>query len=384
MANLVARVKNLLLSPNTEWDAIGLEAAEPRKLIVGYVIPLAALPALATVFGLSVLGVEVEGETVRAPWMWMLASAALFFVMSVLGVLLFALLINALAPTFSAERNYVQALKVSGYSITSAMVAGIATAVPALGIVALIGASYSLYLLFLGVPKLMRPAADSATNYSIVATICALGLGLLVGLAAMATIGPSARVLFPQLAAIPGLAARNAPPAAPAAPKPAPVDLPLLPAAPVASPPGLVSTEALKALAPEKLAGFDRVSLGVEASGPSSSHSVSLDAEYRRGKRFIELEITHSSTIATVIGFGGPATSEYDRETAEGYSRRRREGAAIVVEEWNKASKSGSYARLTDDQFYVKASGGDVTPDELKLAVESFSAERLAQLERAP
>ena len=383
MANLVARVKNLLLSPHAEWDVIGLEAADPSKLIVGYVIPLAALPAVATVFGLSVLGVEVEGETIRAPWIWMLASAALFFVLSVVGVLVFALLINGLAPTFSAERNYVQALKVSGYSITSAMVAGIATAVPALGIVALIGASYSLYLLFLGVPKLMKPAPDSATNYSIVATLCALGLGLVVGLAAMATIGPYAHVLFPQLASMPGMGAPRAAATTLAPVNPAPASL-LAAAPPVASPPGLVSTDALKALAPAKLAGFDRVSLGVEVSGLSASKSVSLDAEYRNGKRFIEIEITHSPTIASVIGFGGPATSEYDRETAEGYSRRRREGVAIVVEEWNKASKSGSYARLTDDQFYVKASGGEVTPEELKLAVESFSAQRLAQLERAP
>jgi hypothetical protein len=153
---------------------------------------------------------------------------------------------------------------------------------------------------------------------------------------------------------------------------------------PVASPSGLVSTEALKALAPEKLVGFDRVSLGVEASGRANSQSVSLDAEYRKGKRFIELEITHSPNIAALIGFGGPATSEYDRETAEGYSRRRREGAAIVAEEWNKASGSGSYARLTDDEFYVKASGGGVAPEDLKEAVESFTPQRLAQLERAP
>ncbi|MEP7211217.1 MAG: Yip1 family protein [Alphaproteobacteria bacterium] len=381
MANLVARVKNLLLSPNSEWDVIDREAIRSRNLVLGYVIPLAALPAAATVFGLSVLGVDVAGETVRAPWIWMLASAALFFAMSVLGVLVFAALLNALAPTFGAERNYAQALKVSGYSITSAMVAGIATAVPALGIIALIGASYSLYLLFLGVPRLMKPAPNSATNYSIVATACALVLGLLVGLVAMTTIGPSAHVLFPQLASIPGMAAPSSVAtvaSAPAAPSPLPAPMP------VVSPSGLVSTDALKALAPEKLVGFDRVSLGVEASGLANSQSVSLDAEYRRGKRFIELEITHSATIATLIGFGGPATSEYDRETAEGYSRRRREGAAIVAEEWNRASKSGSYARLTDDQFYVKASGGDVTPEELKQAVESFSAERLAQLERAP
>jgi hypothetical protein len=176
------------------------------------------------------------------------------------------------------------------------------------------------------------------------------------------------------------------PSAAPAAPTLATSEpASTLPASlPVVSPSGLVSTDALKALAPEKLAGFERVSLGVETSGPASSKSVSLDAEYRKGKRFIQIEITHSATIASVIGFGGPATSEYDRETADGYSRRRREGDAIVVEEWNKASKSGSYARLTDDQFYVKASGGDVTPEDLKQAVESFSAERLAHLERAP
>jgi hypothetical protein len=199
----------------------------------------------------------------------------------------------------------------------------------------------------------------------------------------MATIGPSAQVLFPQLANIPGMPSQSAAPApvattnaAPALPLPAPM--------PVASPSGLVSTEALKALAPEKLVGFDRVSLGVEASGRANSQSVSLDAEYRKGKRFIELEITHSPNIAALIGFGGPATSEYDRETAEGYSRRRREGAAIVAEEWNKASGSGSYARLTDDEFYVKASGGGVAPEDLKEAVESFTPQRLAQLERAP
>jgi hypothetical protein len=383
MANLVARVKNLLLSPNAEWDVIDQETVTPRRLLVAYVIPLAAMPAIATVFGLAVLGVDVAGDRIRAPWLWMLASAALFFAMSIIGVLVFAALLNALAPSFGAERNYGQALKVSGYSITWAMVAGIATAVPALGIVALIGASYSLYLLFLGVPKLMKPPPDSAVNYSIVATACALGLGLFVGLAAMATIGPSAQVLFPQLANIPGMPSQSAAPtpvattnAAPALPLPAPM--------PVASPSGLVSTEALKALAPEKLVGFDRVSLGVEASGRANSQSVSLDAEYRKGKRFIELEITHSPNIAALIGFGGPATSEYDRETAEGYSRRRREGAAIVAEEWNKASGSGSYARLTDDEFYVKASGGGVAPEDLKEAVESFTPQRLAQLERAP
>lgn len=380
MTNPVARVKNLLLSPSAEWDVIAQEAIRPRALILGYVIPLSALPAAATVFGLSVLGVDVAGETVRAPWMWMAFSTALFFVMSVVGVLVFAWLLNALAPAFGAARDYSQALKVSGYSITAAMVAGIATVVPALGIVALIGASYSLYLLFLGAPRVMKPAPNSATNYSIVATACALGLGLAVGLAAMTTFGPSTRVLFPRLARLPALV--GAPPVTTSAPTPPPA--PVVAALPVRSPSGLVSIDALKALAPDRLAGLDRVSLGVEASGPNDARAVSLDAEYRKGRRFIDLEIVHSPAISTILGFGGAATSEYDSTTADGYSRRRREGGAIVVEEWNNASEAGSYGRLTDDQFYVKASGGYVTPKLLKQAVESFSPDRLARLERAP
>ncbi|MBI1361988.1 MAG: DUF1282 domain-containing protein [Alphaproteobacteria bacterium] len=382
MANLIARVKNLLLSPNTEWDVIDQEVIAPRKLLVGYVVPLAALPALATVFGLSVLGVKVAGETVRAPWMWMLASAALFFVMSVVGVLLFAVLLNALAGAFGAKRNYPQALKVSAYSITAAMVAGIATAVPALGIIALIGAAYSLYLLFIGAPKLMKPAPESATNYSIIATAAALGLGLVVGLAAMTTIGPSAHVLFPQLSSLPGMTPQG--PAAPVAPVALADGEAAPPAPPPTSPSGLVTTDALRGVVPDRLLGFRRVSIGVELSGGTGARSVQVDAEYRKGRRRIEVWITHSPTIAAVIGFGGLATSEYDRETADGYSRRRREGDDIVVEEWNKASRSGSYARLIDDMFYVKAAGGDVSPEQLSEAVAYFDAQKLAQLERAP
>ena len=56
----------------------------------------------------------------------------------------------------------------------------------------------------------------------------------------------------------------------------------------------------------------------------------------------------------------------------------------LVADEWNRASQSGSYARLTDDQFYVKATGGDVTFEELKQAVDAFSPTQLAQLERSP
>ena len=43
---LVDRVKNILLSPRTEWPVIDAEPATVASLYTGYIMPLAAIPAL--------------------------------------------------------------------------------------------------------------------------------------------------------------------------------------------------------------------------------------------------------------------------------------------------------------------------------------------------
>jgi hypothetical protein len=127
------------------------------------------------------------------------------------------------------------------------------------------------------------------------------------------------------------------------------------------------------------MAGLMRVATGVERSGQPGQRTVRLEAEYRDGGRSLTLQITYSPSIAQVIGFGGVSTSEFNRETADGYSRRRREGDAIIVEDWNTASQAGSYGRLTRETFYVKASGRGVSTEDLRTAVNAFDEETLAQ-----
>ncbi len=381
MKALIARVSNLLLSPRTEWDVIDKELAEPGKLAVGYVAPLAAIPTIAIVVGLSVLGVEINGSTHRAPIVEVLASALLFYMLTVAGVFIFAHAINWIAPRFGAQRSYRQAFKVSAYSITAAMVAAVLAVVPALGVFALLGAAYSLYLLFVGVPKVMHAPDNAAVNYSIVTTFAALFLALLVGFATMAAAFSSGNLL-PQLARLPDFSVDGNGPAPGAAvdvgSKPLPESAGLL----AAGAPATVAGGDLRSATPMKLAGLDRVAVGVERNGLAGARTVEVEAEYRRGRRYISLQLVLSATIAEAIGFGGPATSEFDRETADGYARRRRVGEAIVVEDWNNTSRSGSYGRLVEDRFYVKAAGGGgVSPQELRNVVELFGRQTLAQLE---
>lgn len=381
MKAFIARVSNLLLSPKTEWDAIDKEAAEPRNLALRYVAPLAAIPAIAIVVGLSVIGVEINGNHYRAPIIEVLASALLFYTLTVAGVFVFAHLINWIAPRFGAERSYRQAFKVSAYSTTAAMVAAVLAIVPALGVFALLGASYSLYLLFLGAPKVMHAGEKSAVNYSIVTTFAALMLALAVGLATMAVASPSGNLL-PQLARLPDFAVGEPepPPGAPEALE----STPLPPSAGelTAGAPAVATGGDLRGITPLKLAGLDRVAVGVQRSGLPGARTTEVEAEYRKDRRYISLQIILSAAIGEKIGFAGPSTSEFDRETLEGYARRRRVGEAIIVEDWNNTSRTGSYGRLVEDRFYVKASGGGgVSPQELRSAVELFGQQTLAQLE---
>lgn len=381
MFALIARVRNLLLSPATEWDVIDGEVIEPGKLLARYVIPLAAIPTIAIVIGLSVLGVQIGGEWHRAPLLEVALSAVLFFTLSIIGVFVFAKVIDWMAPAFGAPRSFRQAFKVSAYSITAAMVAGVLTIAPALQILALLGATYSLYLLFVGTPKVMHAPDKSAVNYSIMATIAAIILALLVGLATMVAAAPSGN-LFPHLPRIPDLWG--------GAPTPLPgVGVsteapPLLPSAGALASGGggVVRGGDLRGATPQKLMGLNRVAVGVERSGLPGQRTVNVEAEYRDGRRQILLQILYSRTIAGKLGFGGPSTSEFDRETADGYSRRRRVGDAIIVEDWDQSSQTGGYGRLVEDRFYVKASGGGgMSAEDLRAAVELFGKETLAQFE---
>lgn len=374
MKALIARVKDLLISPNTEWDVIDSEDVTPRRLVLGFVAPMLAIPTLATIIGLSVIGIQGS----RVPLLPVAVSTVVFYLLAVTGIVLFAAAISFLAPRFGGQASFRQALKVSAYSITAATLAGVAVAIPALGIFAVMGAVYSLYLLFLGAPKVMHASAASSVNFSIVTTMTAVVFALVAGLAAMAVMlaaGVPPERLTSYAAADAASAETERVKAETAV---LPPEAGRLREAPAAA----VTTGDLRDAAPLKLAGLDRVSVSVERNGVGNMRTVQLEAGYQRGARYITLQVILSGSIAQMIGFGGASTSEYDLETTDGYARRRRIGDAIVAEEWNNTSGTGSYGRLVNDRFYVKAAGrGGISPTELRKAVELFGQGTLAQFE---
>lgn len=181
---LVDRVKNILLTPKTEWEVIDAEPTTVADLYKGYIIPLAAIGPVAQAIGFSVFGMPVPFVgTYRTPVGTAVSQAVVTYILTLVAVFVLAIIIDALAPTFNGTPNRIQALKVAAYSYTASWVAGIFLLIPALSLLSILGV-YSLYLLFLGLPILMKAPKEKALTYTVVVILAAIVLFMLIGFVA--------------------------------------------------------------------------------------------------------------------------------------------------------------------------------------------------------
>jgi hypothetical protein len=180
--NLVERVKGILLSPQSEWEIIDAEATTPVQLYTGYIAPLAAIGPIARLIGYSVFGISMPFMgTYRVPLGYAITNALVTYVLALAGTYVLALIVDALAPTFNGRRSQIQALKVVAYSSTASWVAGIFNLIPSLWFLTLLG-FYSLYLLYLGLPVLMKSPKHKATGYTVVVILIAIVLFMFIGM----------------------------------------------------------------------------------------------------------------------------------------------------------------------------------------------------------
>src|SRR5215510_15967782 len=117
--NIVDRVKNILITPTTEWDVIAGESTPTATLVTGYVLPLAAVAAIAHFIGSVFVGTSLGPlGSYRMPLMWGLVFMVYQIVMAVVMVFVLGFIIDTLAPSFGGTKNNAQALKVAVYCWT--------------------------------------------------------------------------------------------------------------------------------------------------------------------------------------------------------------------------------------------------------------------------
>ena len=169
--NLVERAKNIIVTPKTEWDAVSAEEPNIQQILLGYVLPLALIPAVSAILG-SILFTPFGFGFGFATGIGM----AIVFVISIMVVvLLSAVLVDALATSFGSQKNFGRSLQLISYSITPALVIGVLFFIPVLGwFLYVAGFGYGIYILYLGLGPIKQTPEDKKLVYLIVSIVVLL------------------------------------------------------------------------------------------------------------------------------------------------------------------------------------------------------------------
>ena len=182
MPQLQERVINILKQPAQEWPVILQEPSDIAKLLKEYAAPLAAVPAICQVLGMSVIGIPVLGTTIRVGMTRSLSTAIVSWVMQLAGAYIGALVIEKLAPTFQSQGDTLQALKLVVYSFTPVWVAGVLYLIPSLSPLVILAGLYAIYLFYLGLPVAMHTPSQQVIPYMVVSALVIIVVTVILGM----------------------------------------------------------------------------------------------------------------------------------------------------------------------------------------------------------
>jgi hypothetical protein len=186
--HILSRAYGLFSDPKKEWDQIRAEETTIPNILVGYVAPLAAIPPVFGVLGEYIFGRRI-GEAVFRPEIGeAVIGVAVTWIVTVALVFLLGLLIDVLADNFDGERNDLGAQKVAAYSLTPAFLSGVCSLWPPLWWISLFALGAMVWLMYRGLPIIMKAPAERALGYAATVTIAAaVAFIVLFGLASCVT-----------------------------------------------------------------------------------------------------------------------------------------------------------------------------------------------------
>ncbi len=406
--DIVQRAQKICLTPATEWPVIAVEPTSTGELITGYALPLAAIGAVAGFIGSSIVGSTLPFVGYyRQPFFSGMIAAVVGLCFAIVGLFIASLIINALAPTFGAEKNSLQALKLVVFASTPAWIAGVLRIIPLLGILAILAGLYSIYVFYLGLPRLMKNPEDKTIAYSVVSAVCiivvsavvyfvagAIGFGALMGTGAMAgrtasrsavqfdkdspmgklqELGKQMEANNKKVEAATKAGDTNAAAAAAAASLGA-----LMGGGKHVDP---VAIDELKPLIPDTLGGMPRTSSKADKSGIAGLMVSKAEATYSDGAdKSVTLEIVDTGGMSGLMGLAGWAGVQGESEDENGSERTTKVNGRLTHEKTSKNGGTNEYGVVIGERFMVSSKGRGVDVAALKSAVSSVDLAKLESM----
>lgn len=406
--HLVQRIQDILLKPKDTWPQIAAEPATTQSLYRDWLLIVAAVPAVAGFLGLSVIGMGAFGFSYRVPIVSGLVHMAVSYLLSLGMVYLLSLLVNALAPTFGGTPDPLAALKLVAFGSTAGFLGGVFQLLPSLSVLGLLCGLYSIYLIYLGLPVLMRNPPEKSAGYTAVIVVVGIVAGMVVGALSSAVLGfgswtgarggavtiegPGGDVTL-DTSKMEEAAKRmeamgkrmeeaQAKGDSAAAGKAFGEMMGAMTGAAGGGKP--MPSADLKALLPESLGDFKRSSVEAQSGGAMGINSSSAKARYGNGDKAVELDITDMGSLAGIASLAGWANMTLDKEADGHVERVFKQGDRTVREDYRK---DGSHAELTvllPNGVIVEARGEQVGIEQLRSAIAGIDLDKLASAKRQP
>jgi len=343
---LFARVPGVLFKPSETFDRIADETDSVPAIFTGYVAPLAAIGPVCRIIGASVVGIGPWGAGVPVPWVWSILAAVVEYVLNLGVVFLLGFVIHSLAARFEARRDVLGAFRLAAYGLTPVYLAGLFNLVPAVGFLVWLGL-YGIYLLYAGLPWLMKAPANRTLLYTAAVAVC--------GLLMMGIIGAVAGRLT-TLGTVHARAVGGAPAGLPTAHAVASSSV---------APVNVADARALLALMPPLFNGAARAD-----ATTSSGDGVSVaEATYSVGGGSIHLTIT-DATAAGKLAAANASAGAGDETVAT-------QGNRTIRQAYDAAEKTGHYIVVLNGRVSAEADGSRVDPALLQSLVSQISLEKV-------
>ncbi|MBN2215654.1 MAG: YIP1 family protein [Bacteroidales bacterium] len=180
--NLINRVKGIIVNPKNEWNTIQQEQTSSTTLLMNYLLPLVLIPVVASFIGYGLIGRNMPVIGHVGSLSFGIRYAVIMLINMIAGVYLTAFIIDVLAPSFSAVKNYNNAFRLVVYSYTPMLVAGIFYIIPGLSVIVFLASIYGLYILYVGLKPMMQVPEEKVTVYFIVSLIVLIAVYVILSM----------------------------------------------------------------------------------------------------------------------------------------------------------------------------------------------------------
>jgi Yip1 domain len=366
---LVNRAKAIILTPKDEWPKIATSTESIGDIYRSWVLPLAAIGPVAQFIGGTVFGYGAFGFRYKPSMMGALSSSIMSYILTLIGAYLLALVIDGLAPSFGGTKNKVAAFKVAAFGATAAWIAGIFAIIPMLGFLSLLGL-YSFYLIFLGLPLLMKSPPEKATGYIVVVVVVMFVISMVMGAIAATASGR----MF-GAGGMPSVASGTM-----TVPGGGSVDMGKLEeagkkledaTAKMQNGQGkpAIAPEVLQGLLPASLGGLTRSSIESSSMGAAGVGGSQAEARYGSGESEITLTVTDMGVIGGLAALGSAFNVQSSKQDGTSYEKVGKVDGRMTTEKFDSADKRGEYSTIFGDRIMVQAEGNAASIDVLKGAV---------------